>query len=123
MIVAILMIENILIIFKELLAAAIPDEPGWIEDEKLANMNRVKQTKEIILDKTIVDVMDETITPLKFLQDKLEELHYDRDLSALLVPKLLHGCKKFMDQFEAVDFDATDNLNIYERTNKGGNNH
>ena len=56
LIVAILMIENILIIFKELLAAAIPDEPGWIEDQKLANVARVKQTEQIIVDKTIVDV-------------------------------------------------------------------
>ena len=56
MIVAILMIENILIIFKELLAAAIPDEPSWIEDQKLANVARVKQTEQIIVDKTIVDV-------------------------------------------------------------------
>ena len=33
LILAILMIENILIIFKSLLAAAIPDTPGWIEEE------------------------------------------------------------------------------------------
>mmetsp|Transcript_29069 Transcript_29069/g.34123 ORF Transcript_29069/g.34123 Transcript_29069/m.34123 type:complete len:132 (+) Transcript_29069:225-620(+) len=43
LILAILMIENILIIFKNLLAAAIPDNPGWIEEEQLANENRVKQ--------------------------------------------------------------------------------
>ena len=42
LILAILMIENILIIFKNLLAAAIPDEPDWIQEEKFANENRVK---------------------------------------------------------------------------------
>ena len=37
LIITIMMIENCLIIFKALVAAAIPDNPGWIEDEMLAN--------------------------------------------------------------------------------------
>ena len=41
--VAVFMIENILLIFRGLLAAAIPDNPGWIEAEKFAAENRVKQ--------------------------------------------------------------------------------
>ena len=42
LILAILMIENILIIFKTLLAAAIPDNPSWIEEAKISEANRVK---------------------------------------------------------------------------------
>lgn len=58
LILAILMIENILIIFKSLLAAAIPDTPGWIEDDQFANKNRVKQIQNEIDDKTIIEMSD-----------------------------------------------------------------
>ena len=43
LIVAVFMIENCLIVFRFLLAALIPDEPDWIQEEKFANQSRVKQ--------------------------------------------------------------------------------
>jgi len=42
LILSILMIENILIIFRSLLASAIPDVPGWITEDIESNKNRVK---------------------------------------------------------------------------------
>lgn len=43
LVVAIFILENCLLIFRFLLASAIPDYPDWIEKEKIANQNRVKQ--------------------------------------------------------------------------------
>ena len=54
LVVAVFMIENCLLIFRAMLAAAIPDNPGWIEAEKFANENRVKQVQKEIKDKTII---------------------------------------------------------------------
>lgn len=48
------MIENLLIVFKQVLAQLIPDYPAWIEDEIVANVNRVKQVEGEIADKTII---------------------------------------------------------------------
>ena len=42
LVVMVFMIENVLLIFRAMLAAAIPDNPGWIEAEMFANTNRVK---------------------------------------------------------------------------------
>ena len=42
LILAILMFENCLIIFKEILAWLIPDKPSWIEQDIIANQHRVK---------------------------------------------------------------------------------
>lgn len=43
MILAILMIENIMIIFKSILAAIIPDNTSWIVEDRIANKNIVRQ--------------------------------------------------------------------------------
>ena len=51
---AVFIIENVLIAFRFLLAAAIPDNPDWIEKQIFANKNRVKQVENEIDDKTIV---------------------------------------------------------------------
>ena len=53
---AVFIIENILIAFRFLLAAAIPDNPDWIEKEMFANKNRVRQVESEIDDKTIVEL-------------------------------------------------------------------
>ena len=42
LVIAVFVIENLLIIFRNLLAAVIPDNPDWIEKEMFANENRVK---------------------------------------------------------------------------------
>ena len=96
LIITIMMIENCLIIFKALVAAAIPDNPGWIEDEMLANQHRVKQVQSEVQDKTIMQMNgDEGMSPLQFVEHCLTQLHHDRDLASLLVNKLLRGCQKF----------------------------
>ena len=37
----------------------------------------------------------------------MKELHHDRDLSSLLVGKLLKGVNKFMDLYEKTHMDET----------------
>ena len=71
LILAILMIENILIVFKNLLGALIPDNPDWIEKEMLANEHRVKQVEVEIADKIILQLNDsspEGIRPKAFVE-------------------------------------------------------
>lgn len=50
------MIENILVAFRFLIAALIPDNPEWIEKEIVANKNRVKQVESEIDNKTIIEI-------------------------------------------------------------------
>ena len=42
LVITVFIIENILIAFRNLLAAIIPDNPDWIEREMFASENRVK---------------------------------------------------------------------------------
>lgn len=106
--------ENILIAFRFLVAALIPDYPEWIEGEMNSMKNRVKQTKKIIdekvidslildesapqkpskfengdeMDKEFADGDDDRKSSVELLEDVLSTLHNDRDLSSLLIPKL-----------------------------------
>ena len=45
---------------------------------------------------------DTEITPLEIVELIMKDLHHDRDLSALLVPKLRKGCQKFIQLYEEV---------------------
>lgn len=56
LIIAVFMIENILVAFRFLIAALIPDNPEWIEKEIVANKNRVKQVESEIDNKTIIEI-------------------------------------------------------------------
>ena len=56
LVISVFMIENVLIVFRGLLAALIPDNPDWIEKEIWANENRVKQVKSEIEEKTILSI-------------------------------------------------------------------
>ena len=53
--------------------------------------------------------------PLDFVESKLAELHHDRDLAALLVKKLLAGCLKFEKNYNDIELDQTQTMNLYER--------
>lgn len=53
MIIAVFIIENILVAFRYVIAQLIPDFPAWIEEESVAQVNRVKQVESEIDNKTI----------------------------------------------------------------------
>jgi hypothetical protein len=53
LVVTVFIIENVLMMFRVLLAAAIPDNPEWIEKEIFANENRVKQVEAEVGNKKI----------------------------------------------------------------------
>ena len=58
LIVAVLIIENVLLALRFIIAALIPDFPDWIKKESFANKNRVKQVQSEIDIKTIIEVYD-----------------------------------------------------------------
>lgn len=114
-----------MIAFQFLVGALIPDYPQWIEDEMINMQNRVKQVKKIIDEKVIESlIVDESsvkkrpasgrlgeddefekafaegekdfVNSVDLLENALSTLHYDRDLSSLLIEKLKTGCETFM---------------------------
>ena len=42
--------------------------------------------------------MDKSLTPIDLVEEVIADLHKDRDLASLLVPKLLQGCYAFENQ-------------------------
>ena len=100
LVITVFIIENCLIAFRAILAAAIPDYPDWIEKEIFANENRVKQVKAEIADKDVhhkvavePDEEGNQGNELELVEECMSFLHPDRDLSALLVKKLLVGSR------------------------------
>jgi len=97
------MIENLLLIFRYVLALLIPDEPAEIVDEKRAMVHRVKQINGEISDKVLMTKLQKSCTPLELVEDVISDLHNDRDLAALLIPKILKGCYAFEQQLKDLD--------------------
>jgi hypothetical protein len=101
-----------------------------------AMRNRVKQIQKIIDEKVVNNLMiDENVAPKKnvnvsgvdtieqefaaateedkttaidLLEDALSSLHYDRDLSSLLLPKLKEGCEIFLSVLNLKRADNAD---------------
>ena len=95
-----------MLFFRWLLAALIPDVPEWITEEIKAMKNRVKQIQTEIDNKKIEQINDE-VTPTQLVDDCLKKLHPDRDLSSLLVGKLLKGANKFMKLYHDLNWQDT----------------
>ena len=60
--------------------------------------NRVDQMAQKIEDLKFMERLSDHYTPLDLLQDVFDVLHSDKELAALLVPKLKEGCKEFIKQ-------------------------
>lgn len=51
---------------------------------------------------------------LEFIENKvLPDLHFDRDLASLLLPKLLKGCDRFLEMYDNTVTEETQDLNLY----------
>ena len=92
-------------LFKLILAEVIEDEPDWVRDDVDSIENRVKQTEDSINDKKLMERLAQHYEPIELLYDVLDNLHKDRQLSALLVPKLKQGCLDFIK--DKKNFEAT----------------
>ena len=99
---AVFIVENALVAFRFLLAAAIPDYPSWIEKEMFSMENRVKQVAQQIEDKVIIKKIREE-KPVEFVDQVIHELHNDRDLASLLIPKIKQGCVEFLKLYENLE--------------------
>ncbi len=107
LVVSIFMIENVLIFFKVLLAAVIPDKGDWIEKEIWANTNRVKQDAGAIKNQEVIAMLDQKMWPeIELVEHCLMQLHSDRDLAMLLVKKLKAGCSQFMEMYKQAHGEA-----------------
>lgn len=95
LVIAVFLIENGLLVFRFLLASAIPDNPDWIEKQMFAYENRVKQVKADVDEKSMMDKVH-TLNPVELVEQCLKTLHPDRDLASLLIPKLAWGADKFL---------------------------
>ena len=92
-------------LFKLILAEVIEDEPEWVQDDMESIENRVKQTEDSVNDKKLMERLAQHYEPIELLYDVLDNLHKDRQLSALLVPKLKQGCLDFIK--DKKNFEAT----------------
>ena len=97
LIIAVFIIENILLAFRFIIAALIPDFPEWIENEQVAGVNRVKQVENEIDNKYIMEINDGE--QIEFIEHCLDLLHHDRDLAALHIRKLLEGAENFLELY------------------------
>jgi len=95
MVIVVFMAENLLLVFRYVLALLIPDEPDDITDERRAMEHRVEQIQGEISDKVLLTKLKPEFTPLELVHQIVGELHADKDLGALLVPKILKGCYAF----------------------------
>jgi hypothetical protein len=95
MVIAVFMAENLLLVFRYVLALLIPDEPDDIVDERRAMEHRVEQIQGEISDKVLMTKLKPEYTPLDLVDEIIGDLHNDKDLGALLVPKILKGCYAF----------------------------
>ena len=103
MVITVFMTENLLLIFRYVLSLLIPDEPGDIVDEKRSMGNRVNQINGEIDDKVLMTKLQPDCSPTDLVDHVLGELHNDKDLAALLVPKILKGCYAFESQLIELD--------------------
>ena len=74
LVISVFLIENALIAFKFLLAAAIPDNPDWIEKEIKDQKNRVKQVQAEINEKNVEAKVGED-KPIELVEKALHNLH------------------------------------------------
>lgn len=115
LVITVFIIENILIAFRNLLAAIIPDNPDWIEREMFASENRVKQVQDEIAEKSIIEAIGGD--DIELVEKILSDLHHDRDLASLHVQKLLKGANRFIQMYDEIKFDQTQPLR-WEDPNK-----
>ena len=66
----------------------------------------MKQIQTEINNKTI-EYINEESSNFTFVDNCLKKLHHDRDLSSLLVGKLLKGANKFLELYREMDLEET----------------
>ena len=90
--------QHILLGIKLILAEAIDDVPEWVPDDADANENRVLQAEASISDKKLMERLGSSYSVEALLDDVFGGLHHDRQMAALLVPKLKQGCLDWLKQ-------------------------
>ena len=96
LVIFVFMVENLLLIFRYILALLIPDEPEEIIDERRSMKHRVSQIRREIQNKELLQKI--ATPPIDLVKEVISDLHKDSDLAALLVPKLLKGCIEFEEE-------------------------
>ena len=81
---------------KVILAEVIEDEPGWVQDDIEVAENRVAQIHDSIMDRKLIERLADHYEPRHVLAEVLRNLHKDREMASLLIPRLRKGCVAYM---------------------------
>ena len=81
---------------KVVLAEVIEDEPGWVQDDIEVAENRVAQIRDSIMDRKLIERLADHYEPRHVLAEVLRNLHKDREMASLLIPRLRKGCVAYM---------------------------
>ena len=81
---------------KVILAEVIEDEPGWVQDDIEVAENRVQQIRDSIMDRKLIERLADHYEPRHVLAEVLRNLHKDREMASLLIPRLRKGCVAYM---------------------------
>lgn len=104
MVIIVFCVQHLVLLFKIILAEVIEDEPEWVQEDMETVENRVTQTQSSIDDKKLWERLSDHFEPYDLLiNDVLKNLHKDRDIAALLVPKLKKGCIDFLKKQTSVE--------------------
>ena len=94
-------VQHLILLLKIILAELIDDEPEWVQDDIEVVDNRVDQMADKIEDMKFMERLSDHYEPIDLLEDVFAILHKDKELAALLVPKLKKGCKQFIKMKKA----------------------
>ena len=86
---------------KVILAEVIEDEPGWVQDDIEVAENRVAQIRDSIMDRKLIERLADHYEPRHVLAEVLRNLHKDREMASLLIPRLKNGCVAYMNTMRA----------------------
>ena len=82
---------------KVILAEIIEDEPAWVQADIEAAENRVEQIHDSIQDRKLIERLAGHYRPRHVLDEVLRNLHKDREMASLLIPRLKKGCKEYLE--------------------------
>ena len=117
LVIFVFMIENALLIFAYFLGLVIDDEPSDIVDEKRSMKHRVSQIKREIQNKVLLEKMKQD--PIELVTECIEDLHKDKELASLLVPKLYKGCIEFEEELRQAREEEDGNESAGSESSRG----
>ena len=96
LVILVFVVQHAVLLVKVILAEVIEDEPGWVQDDIEVAENRVAQIRDSIMDRKLIERLADHYEPRHVLAEVLRNLHKDREMASLLIPRLKKGCVAYM---------------------------